>query len=388
MTEGPAPESPPDVSTPGFSKRLVRGGAAGALLSWTFVGWVLLLLALTVAGGRLRSPPVWLAGGVTFLPYLYGVTALVGFVGWSLFPDRRAMPLAWAGLLVVGLIRWAPGMTAQPQEAPGQPLKILSWNVRRLWGGPADGGDAGGCVRGVIAAENPDVVTLLEVSRADIDLLARQLGMHCVHSNYFGGSLVTVGGLATCARGPTWTIGAGKPQKFQDDDDRYFVLSEIRAERGRFNVLAVHLDPYFRTSSRLKNSMHGLLHGRPDELLDLADDAEAVARAQGRQSKAIVDRVDAFEDPTLLTGDFNSTRDSALHGRLRQGLVDTWEQAGQGFGSTTDWLSWIPLRVDYIYATPAFAVVDSRVLDAGCSDHRPVVADLVLRVPPGRPEPR
>ena len=42
---------------------------------------------------------------------------------------------------------------------------------------------------------------------------------------------------------------------------------------------------------------------------------------------------------------------------------------------------WVPLRIDYVYASSDFQVVGSDVLDAGCSDHRAVVSRLNLEPP-------
>ena len=39
----------------------------------------------------------------------------------------------------------------------------------------------------------------------------------------------------------------------------------------------------------------------------------------------------------------------------------------------------LPLRIDHVYATDGFAAQGAFVPAVGCSDHRPVVARLVLR---------
>jgi endonuclease/exonuclease/phosphatase (EEP) superfamily protein YafD len=131
-----------------------------------------------------------------------------------------------------------------------------------------------------------------------------------------------------------------------------------------FNLLGVHLHPYELSMGRW---------------IDLSRRGEAVQRAQSDQSAALLERMGRLDDPTLVAGDFNSTRDAALHVGLRQTLTDTWERGGLGFGGTVRLLGWAPLRVDYSYASGEFAVIKSRVVEAGCSDHRPVVSDLVLR---------
>jgi endonuclease/exonuclease/phosphatase (EEP) superfamily protein YafD len=122
-----------------------------------------------------------------------------------------------------------------------------------------------------------------------------------------------------------------------------------------------------------------LAAGDTRRLVDITDKSRAVFRDQGDQGVALMDRLGKLHDPTIIAGDFNSTRDTAIHAGLRKQLVDTWGRAGRGFGGTTMFLGWLPLRVDYVYVTPDIAVHSARVVEADCSDHQGVVADLALR---------
>ena len=103
-----------------------------------------------------------------------------------------------------------------------------------------------------------------------------------------------------------------------------------------------------------------------------------VAQIQADHSAALLKRVERFQDPTVLAGDFNSTRDMALHYGLRDRLVDAFDTGGRGLGATVRMGGWLPLRVDFIYNTPNIGVVSSRVLSRDCSDHRPMVSELIV----------
>jgi endonuclease/exonuclease/phosphatase (EEP) superfamily protein YafD len=202
---------------------------------------------------------------------------------------------------------------------------------------------------------------LLEVSRRDVASLSTRLALSCVHGDYLGTATESVGGLAVCTRGFGWAMKGGVPQHYVDGDDWSYVFSEVERAGRVVNVLAVHLLPY----------------GRALRLGSIPE----VTRAQVDQSAALLERVARFEDPTVVAGDFNSTRDSALHASLRTHLSDTWETGGRGFGATVHLLDRIPLRVDYVYATDDFGVLSARVPEVDCSDHRPIVSELVLRGP-------
>ena len=104
-----------------------------------------------------------------------------------------------------------------------------------------------------------------------------------------------------------------------------------------------------------------------------------MAQAQAEETHALLSRVSKLNDPTVVAGDFNSPRDSEVHVQLRAHMRDTWEVGGWGPDGTVRLLDLIPMRVDYIYATDDFAVQRSEILDVACSDHRPVLSELILR---------
>jgi endonuclease/exonuclease/phosphatase (EEP) superfamily protein YafD len=340
-------------------------------LAWSGLGLLVTLWLVTVAGRLVRAPPVFVSVLVTFLPYLYATMASWAFVLWCALPDRRLPPGLLAACVGSGLWLWGPAWPAAV-PAEGEPLRLMTWNVRRLWGGQ-DPRDPAQCVIETIRAEDPDVLTLLEVSEADLDALSSTLGLTCVQTDYMGEGGPGLGGLATCVRGGRWGLGRGWPQRFVDDEDWFYVLAEIvRAERT-VNLLAVHLHPYGFAATRLRDL------GQGEPLVRLNRTGPGVVRTQGAQSVALLARVAGFRDPTIVAGDFNSTRDTALHAALRHDLVDVWEQGGSGFGGTVRFLDWLPLRVDYAYVSDAIAVVRTWVPTAACSDHRPVVTDLLVR---------
>ena len=343
------PEEPPVADwSAGLASVFVGVNVAGAMV----------LLLVTLLGRTVRAPPLWLVGAVTFLPYLYSLQVIWSLCLWALLRRRRLIPLSLGGVLLSALLLWGPAWVSWGESADGEALTMMSWNVRRLWGG-ADSREPGVCVSEVIREIDPDVITLLEITRNDLAILQPMLGLDCVHGTYTQGGGDARGGLASCVRGNRWHLAGGRSLRFVDNENWYYVFSEVERAGRVVNVLAVHLYPY-------GSAVAGLRAGE-------------VVKAQGGQSAALLNRVARFHDPTVVSGDFNSTRDAALHTALRRYMVDVWEKAGRGFGGASRYLEWIPLRIDYIYVTEELAVVESRVPAVDCSDHRPVVVDLVLR---------
>lgn len=338
------------------------GGTVGAVLVALSIALVALLLGITEAGRWVRSPPIPLTAVVTVLPYVYGVVLVVLFGVWAAVPDRRLPPLLLAAVVIVAGVLWGPSLAGWGESAAGEPVRTVTWNVRRLWGGAEDGGDPAACVIDTLRELEPDVLSLQEVSRRDVAALEMALDLECAHTDYLGIGDPSVGGVAVCVRGDHWTLHSGAGARFVPSEDWRYVFAEVAHDDRVFNVLAVHLQPY------------RLWAGGIDESFD-------VPAQQGDQSAELLRRVGRFRDPTLVAGDFNSTRDQALHVALRTPLTDVFETGGRGFGPTIHLLGWLPIRVDYLYASDDFAVHTAEVLARDCSDHRPVVADLVLRDP-------
>ena len=343
------------------------GGFLGLAASLGLTALTTAVLGILVAAQVLHAPPGLLVALITFLPWLFVGTIVLAFVVWSAVPDRSAPPIALVLLTAAALLQWGPGWAARGEDAAGTELRVMSWNVRRLWGGPSDGGDAAACVVREVAAVNPDALVLLEVSQKDVEALSKELGLTCTHHPYTSKGGSTRGGLAACARS-RWTLRSGQALRFVDGEDWYYVFSEIERDGLVANLLSVHLQPYsFRPTSLLEAASDGL------------EEASRATRAQSNQSAALLARLERLQDPTLVAGDFNSTRDLALHGSLRHTLVDSFERGGTGLGGTVSAFGWLPLRIDYIYASEAFAVKSASTPAVDCSDHRPVVTDLVLR---------
>jgi endonuclease/exonuclease/phosphatase (EEP) superfamily protein YafD len=83
--------------------------------------------------------------------------------------------------------------------------------------------------------------------------------------------------------------------------------------------------------------------------------------------------------PTILGGDFNAPASDVVHRQLAPHFLDAFHSAGTGWGDTFHRRFPI-LRIDRIHATPDhFAPLRCRVIPIRHSDHRIVVADLLVK---------
>ncbi|MCB9680010.1 MAG: endonuclease/exonuclease/phosphatase family protein [Alphaproteobacteria bacterium] len=342
-----------------------RGGPAiTGIAVLTLAVW-LLAWGSAVSTLVVDALPATLVALLAFLPYVAGVALGVLFVLWTLAPDHRGMPWFLAAALLVPLAWWGPTWARRPLATDGTPVRVMTWNVRRLWGVPEDEHDATACVVAAIEAADPDVVVLQEVTAADLGRLSDGAALTCTWGTYRTRDAATGSGIAVCAR-HGWAL-QGAPEPFVDGDDWRYVRAVVRHGDADLGVLGVHFQPF------------QLLDDPVGHLSRAVTRLPAIAAAHTAQGEALLARVDDSERPVVVAGDFNSTRDTPLHAVLRRHLVDAWEAGAVGMAGTVNVLGWLPMRIDFLYVTPNLGVADTSMPPAACSDHRPVVTDL--RIP-------
>ena len=81
---------------------------------------------------------------------------------------------------------------------------------------------------------------------------------------------------------------------------------------------------------------------------------------------------------TIFGGDFNSPASDAIHRKLSRDFIDAFASSGTGWGDTFHRRFPI-LRIDHIYTTRHFTAVRSIVATSRHSDHRMVIADVLLK---------
>lgn len=80
----------------------------------------------------------------------------------------------------------------------------------------------------------------------------------------------------------------------------------------------------------------------------------------------------------IIAGDFNAPAGDRIYRMLRREFIDTFSEAGSGWGNTFH-RSFPILRLDHIFASRAFHPARSKVVTVKESDHRMVISDLVLK---------
>jgi endonuclease/exonuclease/phosphatase (EEP) superfamily protein YafD len=106
-------------------------------------------------------------------------------------------------------------------------------------------------------------------------------------------------------------------------------------------------------------------------------------RIRNEQARVIASYVERHADgPMVCAGDLNAVQVSTAYQTLRMQLNDAWLDGAVGFGNTFPNDKMIPprmFRIDYILPSSRLTTVRAFLApNAGGSDHRGVVADLVI----------
>jgi vancomycin resistance protein VanJ len=328
------------------------------LLCWVYVGGLVtwIVCRLTLADRFRVLFFVNSLGHLFFLsaPAVLLVAAAAGNEG-----------LAVAGVLVtlVCLYLWAPPLAtlAMRRRKPpaGPTLRVATYNL--LWVNT----DEDAAIASIRALE-ADVVALQEVSPAHANAIGS--GLHADYPYWvlqpgyeaYGNGLISRLPFAQSADAlpdPDWI---GDP-----------IIATLAFDGGDITVISCHTAP-----------------------------VRTPAAARERQARALVAYARDLGRPCIVLGDFNSTPLNDAYSILRRGLRDVWRDAGRGLGHTFPGPAWshargdglprplrrlIPhwlLRIDHVFVTAHWRAVSARVSHQhGGSDHRPVVADLVLQWP-------
>ena len=213
-----------------------------------------------------------------------------------------------------------------------------------------------------IAAADADIVLLQEVSEHWRDALLGRFQAAYPH-RAFRIHTRMAGGLAVLSKLPItreelWAPPSGTGAWFPAE------RIVVTAPFGALQLLNVHLRPALDRGSWIRGYMT-----TPD-----------VRRREIEANWRSLDR----ETPTIVAGDFNEDPGGrAVRFLAQQGLArvaatgpKTWRYQSAGRGLPFDLLK---MDIDHVMIDGRLAASEARVLDAGTSDHRPVVATIGRR---------
>jgi len=340
--------SPPGPRTPPGWRHALRGALLTGALAYAagLLAWFVLSLLL-------RDQWRWLFAINAMAPYLFLPLPLALAIGMV----TRRLPLL--ALCLAGTAIWVglygPLFMPRLQAAPsgGQALRVMTTNVLG-WNQQVEG------VVAALRASGADIIAIQELNLLQAAAIRTELAAEYPYQILDPQNGVSGSGLIS--RYPFTPTGETLSGGF----------------RGTTHIVRVDVNGAVITFVRF-HLLSGI--GLVAERQAAAESLAAFAAAQ--------------PGPVIAAGDLNATPLNEAHRTVARVLTDAWEAQGQGFGHTFPgalspgssrpvlagvavpmWL----VRIDYIFYSGHFRAVNAAFgpWDA-VSDHRPVVADLVLQ---------
>lgn len=340
-------------------RRWLRG-AAGLFVATVAVALVLLTLIQRASG----EPPWWVELS-RYLPYYWLLIPAVAALGLSCWLGRAWVAAAIAVLVMLGAVTMRP-VWGSAEPSAGR-VRMMTFNIKA---GHAVKEQDGVHALGVeIARHAPDIVVM-----QDADGLVAERGMTpVIGAPLFGLSNVyALGQYVVASRWPIRACGTGTIG-YREESHRYL--------RCTIDVRGVALTV---VTAHFLSPRQGLAATKL-EGLDGADEWRQNLRDRLAQAQALARDLPALPRPLIVAGDLNAAEESPVVRLLLQtGLRDAFSAAGRGYGFTYGQAmrGLAFLRIDHILVSSDIAVVDSFVGRGQASEHRPVIADLVLGARP------
>jgi endonuclease/exonuclease/phosphatase (EEP) superfamily protein YafD len=349
-----APTSSPTRPTWGWLTRVV-------VLATVFPA-VLLSIGFTARLGDL-----WWLELMRYVPYpVYLPPAVLALgLSWALGPRWRL-----AAALAVGLVlSLVMGLAVGSADSGSGRIRVMTYNVKAWLAEHQNGGFA--ALSWEVTQHDPDILVMQDAGA----LSAAHAADPATGGPVFAGRQVFAAGqYIVVSRFPLRDCRV--EQIPYGGEDHTYVRCIVTPRGVDVDLVTAHL----------KSPREGLNATRHDRL-DGLDDWRRNFGHRLTQATRLAADVSERPRPLILAGDLNAPENSPVVRRLLdRGLRDAFSSAGWGYGYTHGH-SLKPrisfLRIDHILVSREIGVHDSFVGGKEASEHRPVIADLLLQREPG-----
>lgn len=332
------------------------------------VGYPLLLMAVVLVL-RFVGERTWVTTVALYLPrWPFAAGALL----LLLFAMLRRN-VAWLAASLLTLLIWAFPLAglqlghSRERTPEHRVLRVLSYNV--------DSNRRPEALLAEIRLVNPDLFLLQEARTSKAQAWWQLDGYHfSVEGQFILGSRFPIAEVLPLPRDHDTPLGWGRAVRYRVTlPETSLVIFNVHPPSPRLAFRALARDV---ASERAEGTFW------PDAAAIAAVSRDAAVRADNLRVVADEARQEAL--PVIVAGDTNLPDLSPVLAETFGGMHDAFLEVGLGFGYTfPNGRSFSPwMRLDRILTNDAFRTLDFRVLAAGASDHRGIVAELELLPPP------
>jgi endonuclease/exonuclease/phosphatase (EEP) superfamily protein YafD len=330
------------------------------------VAATVLLAVLHASAYSIEGMGGWWLELLQYVPYpAYLLPALAALaLSFMLSWPWRAAAALGVGLVLTVVMGWVWGRA----DAGTEPLRLMTYNIKAYLAAPAP--TAFDAIAREVASHDPDILVMQDAG----DLMQRHrrapeiaAGIFAGRNVYAQGQYIVVSRFALRDCGPGDIAFRG---------NRYDYAHCIVTAHGRdIDLITVHfLTPRQGLNATRREPVEGL------------DDWRQNFADRLVQSHKLAADVGARTRPLILAGDLNASEASpVLRSLLDRGLRDAFSSAGRGYGYTHGHALRVGisfLRIDHVLVSPEIGVVDAFPGSWQASEHRPVIADLLLQRSP------
>lgn len=320
-----------------------------------------ILLLTAVQQAHVVGP--WWVELLRYLPYPAPLVPALFALLASCWLGGRWM-LASAATVVVVLTVTMGFEWARAEPGDGVRVRLMTYNIKAYLADLRQGGLQE--LAHEIARNDPDILVMQDANSplgAPIAVPQRVLRITTLPNVYTANQYVIA------SRFPMHDCG------LQDAGSLAFLQCTVRVPGGpEVRVVTAHL-------GSPRNGLNAAHH----KGLDGIDDWEENLTHRLVQARSLAAAIATEERPLVVAGDLNAIESSpVIRTLLGAGLRDAFSSAGRGYGYTYGHglrVGFSFLRIDHVLVSPGIGVRAAAAGGSGASQHRPVIAELVLPAP-------
>ena len=322
--------------------------------------------AVLVAGGYRWGPErFWLLAFIEYLPYpVHLVPALAAVVcSFALGRGWRLVALGTLALVLWGVMGLE--LHGGTPAGAGLGVRVMTYNIKSHLAAARPDGFAQ--LAREIDAHAPDILLLQDAGEPSA---LRNLPVPPVAALAGHRQRYTVGQFMVASRYPLRDCAPGTTRSGTPSDA--YVRCIVDIDGLDIDLYSVHL----------RTPRQGLYAARR-EALDGVDEWERNIDDRMAQARDLAASIRTATRPVILGGDFNASESSlVVRALLETGVRDAFSAAGFGFGYTYGHAArpgFSFLRIDHVFVSRDIGVADCDAGGREGSEHRPVIAHLLLR---------
>lgn len=291
------------------------------------------------------------------------------------------LAIAWSTVSV--LFAFHPQKDSAAVEKDSASFKVVSYNVhylRQSIGKPDP--ETQEKIVTLLKEVDPDILCMQEFytseSREDFDnktAFSEKLGMPHYYFSSNRNHKNNHSGVIVYSKYPI--LEARKFDLSKDKRKDIAIQIDIQREKDTIRIFNAHLQSIYLDGEDFDNLESLKQHERKNlkGTKTIVRKLKTAFEKRSEQVEIFSKKIKKSPYPIILTGDFNDPPSSYTYFKLREGLKDSFLQAGFGLGSTFSELS-PTLRIDYILHSPFFRTTHFTIHQRDYSDHYPIVAVL------------